>query len=61
MTRHNPVPMDATMATAVSGLGSVTATLSANTLTITGTFGGLKSPATNGNLWGGLLPLENRR
>jgi hypothetical protein len=44
--RLAPVPMDATMAATVSGLGSVTATLSGNKLTISGTFDGLKSPAT---------------
>jgi hypothetical protein len=44
--RLAPVPMDATMAATVSGLGSATATLSANKLTISGTFDGLKSPAT---------------
>ena len=38
--------MDASMAATVSGLGSVTATLSANKLTINGTFEGLRSPAT---------------
>ena len=45
-TRLSPVPLDASMAATVSGLGSVTATLAANKLTITGTFDGLKSPAT---------------
>jgi hypothetical protein len=44
--RLAPVPMDATMAATVSGLGSVTATLNANKLTISGAFDGLKSPAT---------------
>ena len=44
--RLSPVPMDTSMASTVSGLGSVTATLAANKLTIAGTFDGLKSPAT---------------
>src|SRR5258706_11201935 len=44
--RLSPVPMDASMAATVSGLGSVTATLAASKLTIAGTFDGLKSPAT---------------
>jgi len=44
--RLSPVPMDASMAATVSGLGSATATLTGTTLTITGTFDGLKSPAT---------------
>jgi len=44
--RLAPVPMDAAMAATVSGLGSATATLSGTTLTVTGSFDGLKSPAT---------------
>src|SRR5690349_11398514 len=44
--RLSPVPMDASMAATVSGVGSVTATLSGNKLTLAGSFDGLKSPAT---------------
>jgi CHRD domain len=44
--RLAPVPMDASMAATVSGLGSATATLTGTTLTVNGTFDGLKSPAT---------------
>jgi hypothetical protein len=44
--RLAPVPMDASMAATVSGLGSATATLTGTTLTVSGTFDGLKSPAT---------------
>lgn len=44
--RLSPVPMDASMAATVSGLGSATATLNGSKLTITGTFDGLRSPAT---------------
>ena len=44
--RLSPVPLDATLAQTVSGLGSATATLSGTTLTFAGTFDGLKSPAT---------------
>jgi hypothetical protein len=44
--RLSPVPIDLTMAATIAGLGSVTATLNGNKLSINGTFDGLKSPAT---------------
>jgi hypothetical protein len=44
--RLSPVPMDLTMASTIAGSGSVTATLNGSKLTISGTFEGLKSPAT---------------
>jgi len=44
--RLSPVPIDLTMAATIAGLGSVTATLNGNQLSINGTFDGLKSPAT---------------
>lgn len=44
--RLSPVPLDAQLSQVVSGLGSATATLAGNTLTVNGTFDGLKSPAT---------------
>jgi hypothetical protein len=44
--RLSPVPMTTAMASTVAGLGSATATLSGNKLTISGTFDGLRSPAT---------------
>jgi CHRD domain-containing protein len=44
--RLSPVPLDATMVGNVVGSGSVTATLTGSKLSITGTFEGLRSPAT---------------
>jgi hypothetical protein len=44
--RLSPVPIDATMMSTIAGSGSLTATLSGKQLTITGTFEGLRSPAT---------------
>jgi hypothetical protein len=44
--RLSPVPIDLTMASTIAGSGSVTATLNGSKLSITGTFEGLKSPAT---------------
>lgn len=44
--RLSPVPMDLAMAATVGGSGSATAVLNGTKLTVTGTFEGLKSPAT---------------
>jgi hypothetical protein len=44
--RLSVVPIDVAMQATVAGSGSATATLKGNTLTITGTFTGLKTPAT---------------
>jgi len=44
--RLSPVPIDIPMQSAIAGSGSATATLKGTTLTITGTFGGLKTAAT---------------
>jgi len=44
--RLSPVPLDATMVGNVVGSGSVTATLTSSKLSITGTFEGLRSPAS---------------
>jgi len=45
-TRLSPVPIDVSMQATIAGSGSVTAVLSGTKLSITGTFEGLKSPAT---------------
>lgn len=44
--RLSPVPIDLTMASTITGSGSVTAVLNGTKLTVNGTFEGLKSPAT---------------
>lgn len=44
--RLSPVPITVAMQETVAGRGAATATLTGNTLTIDGTFEGLKSPAT---------------
>jgi hypothetical protein len=44
--RLSTVPIDLAMARTIAGSGSVTATLEGRTLVVTGTFSGLKSPAT---------------
>jgi hypothetical protein len=44
--RLSPIPVDSSTVTSITGSGSVTASLAGRTLTVTGTFEGLKSPAT---------------
>jgi hypothetical protein len=44
--RLSPVPIDLTMQATVAGSGTATASLAGSKLTVTGTFEGLKSPAT---------------
>jgi len=44
--RLSPVPLDIAMQTTVAGSGSVTAVLAGSKLTVSGTYDGLKSPAT---------------
>ena len=44
--RLSVVPIDIPMQSAIAGSGSVTATLKGTTLALTGTFAGLKTPAT---------------
>ena len=48
--RLAPVPMDIAMRSTVAGSGSATAVLKGTALTITGTFDGLRSPATAARL-----------
>jgi len=48
--RLSPVPIDLSMMARVAGSGSLTATLSGKQLTITGTFEGLRSPATTAQI-----------
>jgi hypothetical protein len=45
-TRLSPVPIDVAMQATIAGTGTVTAVLSGSKLSITGSFEGLKSPAT---------------
>lgn len=45
-TRLAPVPIDVSMQATVAGSGSVSAVLTGTKLAVTGTFEGLKSPAT---------------
>lgn len=44
--RLSVMPLDIAMQSTMAGSGSVTATLKGSTLSITGTFAGLKTPAT---------------
>ena len=48
--RLAPVPIDFSMQATIAGSGSVTATLNGAKLAISGTFDGLKSPATTAQL-----------
>jgi len=52
--RLSPVPINITMMSTVAGSGSLTATLSGKQLTITGTFEGLRSPATTAQIHRGM-------
>src|SRR6476469_6427239 len=44
--RLSPVPIDVSMQATVAGSGSISAVLTGTRLAVTGTFDGLKSPAT---------------
>jgi hypothetical protein len=45
-TRLSPVPIDVAMQATIAGSGTATAALAGSKLTVSGTFEGLKSPAT---------------
>ncbi len=45
-TRLSPVPIDMSMSATITGSGVVTAEVRGTTLSVTGTFDGLKGPAT---------------
>ena len=44
--RLSPVPLDVAMQSTIAGSGAVTATVKSSTLSISGTFKGLRTPAT---------------
>ncbi len=48
--RLSPVPIDVTMMSRIAGSGSLTAMLAGKTLTLSGTFEGLRSPATTAQI-----------
>ena len=52
--RLTTVPMDGGMRNTVAGNGSASATLTGTKLSVTGTFDGLKSPATSAQVHGGV-------
>jgi len=52
-TRLAPVPRDTPMLATVAGIGSAAAVLSGTKLSVTGTFEGLKSPATTARVYQG--------
>jgi hypothetical protein len=52
--RLTTVPMDGGMRNTVAGSGSGTATLAGNRLSVTGSFDGLKSPATSATVHSGV-------
>jgi hypothetical protein len=48
--RLSPVPIDVSMQATIAGTGTVSAVLTGTKLTLTGTFEGLKSPATTAQI-----------
>jgi CHRD domain-containing protein len=52
--RLTPVPVDSTSAATTTGSGSATAELDGSKLSVTGSFGGLKGPATGASLHDGV-------
>jgi len=53
-TRLAPVPIDIAMQTRIAGSGAASATLAGNKLSVSGSFEGLRSPATDAHLHQGL-------
>lgn len=53
--RLSTIPMDGSLRATVAGSGSATAVLAGNKLTISGTFDGLRSPATVARVHRGLM------
>lgn len=51
--RLSPVPIENTTAATITGSGSISAVLTGTTLSITGTFAGLRTPATVAHLHNG--------
>jgi hypothetical protein len=51
--RLAPVPLEASMRATVAGTGSATAVLTGTKLSVSGTFSGLKSPATTARVYQG--------
>ena len=59
--RLSVVPLDVSMMSTIAGSGSLTATLTGRKLAITGTFAGLRSPATIAQIHRGPKGIPDRR
>lgn len=54
--RLSAVPIEVAMQDAIAGLGAATATLTATTLAVEGTYRGLRSPATSVRIYESAMP-----